>query len=194
VCSPFTADISLLASTDRVGIGTANAVSGRQELSPERNFGDHSTSEIGRRPRRLIRTWEVEGNADVPGLQEAANRLIADMKARGLAKETIAKYELLRDELVTVFGSVPVILITPDDAARFRERWEGRPSTIEKKLERLKSFFKFCLDATGSPKIRRAALSLPKRSRSRKSRLRKMSSKRSSGRFPFSQSKGSTAK
>src|SRR5450755_1021822 len=96
--------------------------------------------------QKLVRSWEIDGNRVVPTIAKVGERIIADMRARGLKPESIAKFELLKDDLVTFFGTVSVASLSPDDLARFRERWEGRPSTIQKKVERLRSFFKFCVD------------------------------------------------
>jgi hypothetical protein len=96
--------------------------------------------------QKLVRSWEIDGNHVVPSVAQAGERIVADMRARGLSEDSVAKFERLKDELVAFFGTVSIASISPDDAARFRERWEGRPSTIQKKVERLRSFFKFCVD------------------------------------------------
>jgi hypothetical protein len=52
-----------------------------------------------------------------------------------------------------VRGAVPRVArgmavhpLTPDDMGRVSEGWKLRPSTPRKKLERLRSFFKFCVE------------------------------------------------
>jgi integrase/recombinase XerC len=94
----------------------------------------------------IVRDWEIRGR-DIESLsvREARKRFIADLTSRGLVEASISKSELLLDELEGKFGELPVARITTDDLAKFREGWNVRPITAIKKLERLRSFFKFCL-------------------------------------------------
>jgi integrase len=92
----------------------------------------------------LVRDWEIEKPKDVPTVEEAAKRFISDLKSRGLSRETVKKFELLTAELTAEFPKWMVDRFTPDDLGKFREKWELSPSTAIKKLERLRSFFKFC--------------------------------------------------
>jgi len=94
---------------------------------------------------RLVRDWEIGGvDKEIPTVEEAAARFIADLTSRGLTKETIRKFELLTDELSSRFPDWKIDRFTPDDLGRFREGWKIAPITAKKKLERLRSFFKFC--------------------------------------------------
>lgn len=93
-----------------------------------------------------IRDWEVRGIDNALSVDEACTRFIADLNSRGLSPDTVRKFELLKAELVAMFGGIAVHMLTPDDLAKFREKWELKPSTARKKLERLRSFFKFCED------------------------------------------------
>ena len=95
---------------------------------------------------KLVRDWEVEKPKDVPTIEEAAKRFIADLKSRGLSPDTIKKFELITAELSNEFPKWLVDRFTPDDLGKYREKWEVQPSTAIKKLERLRSFFKFCVD------------------------------------------------
>jgi hypothetical protein len=124
--------------------------------------GNPWISGIWEAAQKLVRSWEVEGKSGAPTVEGAGERLIADIRARGLVDDTVAKYELLKGELVMFFGSVSVSSITPDTAARFREGWIGRPSTIQKKVERLRSFFKFCTERDWIAKNPARALKYPK--------------------------------
>jgi integrase len=83
---------------------------------------------------------------EIPKLEDAAKRFIEDLKARGLSSDTIKKFELLTTELSARFPSWCVDQFTPDDLGKFREKWKVSASTARKKLERLRSFFKFCLE------------------------------------------------
>ncbi|HKF48343.1 MAG TPA: tyrosine-type recombinase/integrase [Terracidiphilus sp.] len=93
--------------------------------------------------QKLVREWEING-VSVPQIKEAFERFVNDQKSRGLSDDTTRKFDRLCDELVEMFGNRSIAALTPDDIALFREGWNFKPSTAIKKLERLKSFFKFC--------------------------------------------------
>ncbi|HVB33691.1 MAG TPA: tyrosine-type recombinase/integrase [Patescibacteria group bacterium] len=97
---------------------------------------------------RMVREWEEQGKA-VEGITvaEAFKRFIADCKARGLGSAQLGKYELLETELKDEFGQRPVVIITADDLRAFREKWSVASVTAYKKLERLRTFFRFCHDS-----------------------------------------------
>ena len=95
---------------------------------------------------KLVRDWEIEKPKDVPAVEEAAKRFIADLKSRGLSPDTVRKFELITIDLSNEYPKWLVDRFTPDDLGKFREKWEVQPSTAIKKLERLRSFFKFCVD------------------------------------------------
>lgn len=88
----------------------------------------------------LVRDWEIEGHKDIPSVSGAMDRFIADMEARSLSPDTIAKFRRMGAEL----PDCRIDALTADDIAKIREKWELKPSTAAKKLERLKSFFRFC--------------------------------------------------
>jgi integrase/recombinase XerD len=73
----------------------------------------------------------------------AANRRLQKPK---LAKETIGKYELLARELKDFFKGVDVRGVSADDLARYRETWELSPISSRKKLERLRTLFRFAVE------------------------------------------------
>jgi integrase len=93
--------------------------------------------------QKIVRSWELGEKNDIPTVAVAMKRMIADMKSRRLSSETIAKFELLARELEG-FGRVDRVV--PDELAKLRETWKLKPSTAAKKLERLRSFFKFCVE------------------------------------------------
>ena len=41
---------------------------------------------------KLVRDWEVEKPKDVPTIEEAAKRFIADLKSRGLSPDTVVNF------------------------------------------------------------------------------------------------------
>jgi integrase len=113
--------------------------------------------------QKLIREWESDGlRADIPSVKDAAERFLADLASRGLSPDTIKKFELLTNELVAKFPVWRIDKFTPDDMGKFREEWRLSPSTARKKLERLRSFFKFCLDRKWIENNPAAALRPPK--------------------------------
>jgi integrase/recombinase XerD len=79
-------------------------------------------------------------------IDKACERLIEDCKTRKLAKETIGKYELLASELKPFFKGADIRSISVDDLARYRETWELSPISSRKKLERLRTLFRFSLE------------------------------------------------
>jgi len=95
-------------------------------------------------------------------VEQAAIRFLADLGSRGLSKDTIKEFELLTLELSAKFPGWTVNRFTPDHMGRFREKWEVKPTTASKKLERLRSFFKFCLDRKWIPDNPASALRPPK--------------------------------
>jgi integrase/recombinase XerD len=95
---------------------------------------------------KLVHEWEFAGMKEIPPVEEVSARIIADLRSRGLMKETVRKMELIAAELSGMFPGWKISRFTPDDLSRFRERWKVKPSTGRKKLERLRSFFKFAVD------------------------------------------------
>lgn len=93
---------------------------------------------------KLMREWEL-GKKDVPTLDDAADRFLADLKRRSLSPDTVKKIELLLGELRLTFPRLRIDRLTSDDMGKFAEAWKVRPTTARKKLERLRSFFKFCI-------------------------------------------------
>jgi integrase/recombinase XerC len=113
--------------------------------------------------QKLIRDWELgEAKADIPTIQEASKRFLTDLKSRGLSQETINKFKLLTDDLATEFPRWRVDRFTPDNVGKFREGWDVAPTTARKKLERLRSFFKFCVDRKWCDSNPASALRAPK--------------------------------
>jgi site-specific recombinase XerD len=97
--------------------------------------------------QKIIRDWESgNGKQELPDVAEAMKRFIADLNSRGLSREHVRKAELLREELLLHFPATRIDKITADELGKLKEGWKVRPSTAIKKLQRLRSFFKFCVD------------------------------------------------
>ena len=59
--------------------------------------------------------------------------------------ETLKKYRLLRREMAAVFGKRPVDSVSVEDLSRYRESWTMGPLSARKKVERMRTFFRFCV-------------------------------------------------
>jgi integrase/recombinase XerD len=101
---------------------------------------DTQSWETGEEKLRKMDPYEPVGNATVT---EACDSFVKDCEARNLGKETIGKYKLLTRELKERFKG-PLRSVTIDDLRKYRESWGMGPLSAQKKLERLRTFFKFC--------------------------------------------------
>jgi integrase len=112
--------------------------------------------------QKIVREWEAGGMREIPSCKDAGDRLLADMRARGLSEETVKKMELLIEELDKHFQILPLSAIDADSISSFRAEWTVRPSTARKKLERLRSFFAFCIGREWTKNNPAVALKYPK--------------------------------
>jgi integrase/recombinase XerD len=111
--------------------------------------------------QKLVRDWEASGNASV-SVEQAFQRFIADCQARNLGAETVAKYQLLEREMVAAFGRRPVDSLSVEDLSRYRESWTMGPLSARKKVERLRTFFRFCIERSWCGKNPASLLKPPK--------------------------------
>jgi integrase len=82
-------------------------------------------------------------------IKEALTAFVLDCEARNLNPSTLAKYKLLSKRLQTFAQSKSIRDLqdfTTGDATVFRGSWQGSPRTLSKMLERLRAFFRFCVD------------------------------------------------
>jgi integrase len=107
------------------------------------------------RAQDIVRDMEATGKnpADTrtgpTTLEDATNQFIADAKARGLRKPTIYKYDLLFRQLKDFAERQDIRFVSELDAetlSRFRVTWPNRNLGALKKLEYLRSFFRFVHD------------------------------------------------
>lgn len=113
--------------------------------------------------QKIVRDWgSGNGKTELPDLAEAIKRFIADLNSRGLSRDHVRKAELLRDELILHFPSTRIDKVAADELGKVKETWKVRPSTAIKKLERLRSFFKFCVDRDWIAKNPAKPLKAPK--------------------------------
>jgi integrase/recombinase XerD len=97
-----------------------------------------------------VHEWEAAGTrhkAELVTVSEAIEKYTADVRDRHLSAASAYKYKLMLDGLKAFAereGIGTLAGLTPDVLARFRSEWKGSPLTLSKKLERLKTFFRFC--------------------------------------------------
>ncbi len=91
--------------------------------------------------------------------------LLADLDTRGLTASTVRKYKLLKRQMLAYGeerGLVKLADFDLDALDRFRRTWKDSPRTAEKKLERLRAFYKFAVDREWAEKNLAARLSHPR--------------------------------
>jgi integrase/recombinase XerD len=111
----------------------------------------------------MIREWEIAGRAEaVVTVEDALDKFIADCEARHLVPSTMKKYRLLVKELKSEFQALPVGKISVDDLDGYRKRWGMKANSSRKKLERLRKFFRFCVEREWIVKNPALALDSPK--------------------------------
>src|SRR5487761_173372 len=98
-----------------------------------------------------VRQWEAEqqivGRQNPVSIEDAAEKFLADTRARNLAEQTVYKYDLLFVRLKDFAqrGGYSLLRDLDVDAlTRFRLEWRDGPRASQKKLERLRAFFRFC--------------------------------------------------
>jgi integrase/recombinase XerD len=99
--------------------------------------------------QKLVREWESahSKSAEHSTVPHACVAFIRDCKARNLSDASLGKYRLLTDELTEEFNGRLVASLTVDEVRKYRESWELAPISARKKLERLRTFFRFCIDS-----------------------------------------------
>lgn len=98
--------------------------------------------------QRLVREWEggnLKGVEHI-SIEDACAAFISDCEVRKLSQASIGKYRLLTEELKAEFQGREIASLTVLEVRQYREKWQLAPISSRKKLERLKTFFKFCID------------------------------------------------
>jgi len=111
----------------------------RRRKAREKALDTHSW-EQGEEILRALDPYEVPEDVTV---KEAGARFMADAESRNLCPESLGKYRGLVADLERFFPSRKVRAVSTDDLAKFRETWKLAPVSARKKLERLKTFFRF---------------------------------------------------
>jgi integrase/recombinase XerD len=97
--------------------------------------------------QKLVREWEVQGKEEKISVAEACDKFYADAEARNLGQAQLGKYRLLLNELKGEYGNKMLSSISVDDLRECRAAWRLSPVSAYKKLERLRTFFRFCHDS-----------------------------------------------
>jgi integrase/recombinase XerD len=107
------------------------------------------------RAHEMVLKWEAEGRGPLPAaivregpmtIARACEQFISDAKARGLKRDTVSKYRLLFRHLQEFARTFRIE--RPEDLkfaemVNFRASWKDSNLAAVKKLERLRSFFRF---------------------------------------------------
>jgi integrase len=93
---------------------------------------------------RLTREWEIHAPLKTVPIAEACDRFVADAKARKLSEGSVLKYEQAVKSLKS-FGDKTVRQVSVDDIGKLRESWKISALTMQKRLETIRAFFKFCV-------------------------------------------------
>jgi integrase/recombinase XerD len=98
--------------------------------------------------QRLVRDWESghSKTVELSSVGKACDAFIRDCEARNLSSASLGKYRLLTDALKQEFEGRSVASLSVDEVRRYRETWELAPISARKKLERLRTFFRFCVE------------------------------------------------
>src|SRR5256712_4358432 len=99
--------------------------------------------------QRLVRDWESghSKTVELSSVAKASDAFLRDCEARDLSSASIGKYRLLTDELKRHFEGRSVASLSVDEVRRYRETWKLAPISARKKLERLRTFFRFCIES-----------------------------------------------
>jgi integrase/recombinase XerD len=100
-----------------------------------------------------VHEWEakervVERGAAVT-LADAWASMLVDLEGRKLEPPTVRKYKLLERQMKAYGEDRELIMLAQFNLAElssFRATWKDGPRTASRKLERLRAFFRFCLD------------------------------------------------
>jgi integrase len=96
---------------------------------------------------KLVRDWEVDGIAVIKTAREAVDGFLSDREAMKLSDAMMRKYRNLGAEIKALFGDRPIGSITSDEIRAMRKGWKLAAITAQKRMEIVRKFFSFCVDA-----------------------------------------------
>ncbi len=104
------------------------------------------------RAEQKVREMESGKPTERITIEQACDAFVADAKARGLRKPSVYKYELLFRQLKEFAESAGMQFLTEcesdvDALRKFRESWKNKNYSARKKLEALRTFFRFAVDS-----------------------------------------------
>jgi site-specific recombinase XerD len=111
--------------------------------------------------QKLVREWEIHSPELSMTVNQAAERFVEDNEARKLTDRQLRKYKTVVEEVKQRFGEIPIRSLTVDDVRKIREGWRLAPITMQKRLEMLRSFFRFCMDSGWTDKNPARSIKLP---------------------------------
>lgn len=98
--------------------------------------------------QKLVRDWEAdEAGSEEISVRTACESFAKDCEAQNLSSASLDKYKLLTDELKEKFGRRPIRSLGLPELRQYRESWDIAPISARKKLERLRTFFRFCMES-----------------------------------------------
>jgi integrase/recombinase XerD len=104
--------------------------------------------------QKTIREWEAlreqpaHEEEEPITAEQAGSEFLADAEARGLKDKTVYKYRLLFRQLMEFSGDQGIRFLkelNPASLRKFRASWKDQNLAAQKKLERLRSFFRFAM-------------------------------------------------
>lgn len=153
---------SRTAKNCRCPIWTQGTLGGEKvRRSLDQTSWDRATREIA----EWIEAGEIGGSKQaVPSIQEAIELFLSDARARNLAPATIDLMERIFANLAEwceAKGYRKLKQITLEVLREYRESWNLAPSTALTRIERLRGFFRFCVDSKWIPNNPAKALKAP---------------------------------
>jgi site-specific recombinase XerD len=118
--------------------------------------------------QRMARELETGGLIEqrtAPIVKDAVEAFLSDARARGLRESSVYKLRLLTtrlQEFSTNKGFNFISDYNVERAAAFRETWTNRGTAARKKLEALRTFFRFCMDRKWLTENPAKVLKMPK--------------------------------
>ncbi len=101
----------------------------------------------------ILREWEAEGSQpDEPApvsIEQACSHFLADAEARCLSRSTMKKYRRVLTQLEEFAAAKGLRYLDEFDTPSLREfrmRWTDGALSAQKKIERLRGFFRYCVE------------------------------------------------
>ena len=101
----------------------------------------------------MVREWEVTGRVTraIPSVADAVEKFLADARARLLKEDTVLLYQrFLRDHFAPwckLEGHETLDRLDVDAVREYRATWKWAGATASRRVERLRTFFNFCVES-----------------------------------------------